>query len=363
MSKKPVSLSGAVSLTALLSLAFLGCNLISSAPPATVTLTLPATLAPISTPMATLTATAIPTPTETVTAIPAPTETATAIPAPTRPPFADMGQIAFISDRDGSREIYVMNADGSGQTRLTSNSASEADPVWSSDGTKIAFSSNVDGNEDIYLINADGSGLVRLTDHPAADRNPAWSPDGTRIVFVSQRDAIPDFEGPPQELYIMNNDGSQQTRLTNNTTSDYCPAWSPVNDLIAFSSFFYSYDTVRIETITAAGSQSAVLIDTPGDDYCPRLSPDGSLIAFILGYDGVTQDIFVANANGSDLTNLTDTLAQYRGLAWSSDGNWIIFSSNIEGEWDVFVVSIDGSGLVNLTQESGLGGWSPSWRP
>jgi TolB protein len=343
MSKNPTSVLTAVFLTALLSLTFIGCNFHSPTPRATVTIAMPATLAPTST----LTETTI----------------ATAIPTPTTLPFADMGQIAFLSDRDGSPELYVMNPDGSGQTRLTSNSNPEFDPVWSPDGTSIVFSSTVDGNQDIYLINADGSGLGRLTNNPASDRNPAWSPDGSQVVFSSQRDAVPDFEGPPPELYIMNNDGSQPTRLTNNTTSDYCPWWSSVNDLIAFSSFFFSYDTVRIDAIPAAGSQSTQLIDTPGDDYCPRWSPDGSMIAFVLSSGSDTEDIFVANADGSDLTNLTDNPARYRGLAWSPDGNWIVFSSKADGEWDIYVVGIDGSGLVNLTQESGLGGWSPSWGP
>jgi Tol biopolymer transport system component len=342
MSKISTSLPATALLTALLSLALHACNL-SPAPPTATTFTAPATLAPTSTSTATATATAIPTPTQL--------------------PFVGMGQIAFISDRDGSPEIYVMNADGSGQTRLTINSAYEFDPVWSPDGARIAFSSNLEGNEDIYLMYADGSGLVRLTHDLAADRNPAWSPDGTQIVFVSQRDAIPGFEGPPQELYVMNSDGSRQTRLTHNTTSDYCPAWSPLNDRIAFSSFFYLYDSVRIDTITTVGSQPAPLIDTPGHDYCPRWSPDGSRIAFVLDYDGDTQNIFLVNTDGSDLTNLTDNPTHYRGLAWSPDGNWIVFSSQNEEEWDISVVSFDGSVLINLTQDSGSGGWSPSWRP
>ena len=97
-----------------------------------------------------------------------------AIAAP--PGSARSGQIAFVSRRDGDTEIYVMNADGTGQTRLTNNPARESDPAWSPDGTKIAFSSNRDGNDEIYVMDADGSGQTRLTNDAGTDSAPAWSP-------------------------------------------------------------------------------------------------------------------------------------------------------------------------------------------
>ncbi len=86
-----------------------------------------------------------------------------------------ISRIAFSSDRDGNYEIYVMNADGSGQTRLTDNEALEWFPTWSPDGRRIAFSSDRDGNWDIYVMNADGSGQTRLTDNEGWDLLPSWS--------------------------------------------------------------------------------------------------------------------------------------------------------------------------------------------
>ena len=86
------------------------------------------------------------------------------------------GRIAFASSRDGNREIYVMNADGSGLARLTDNRADDQAPAWSPDGRRIAFTSRRDGNLEIYVMNADGSGLTRLTNHLAEDWEPAWSP-------------------------------------------------------------------------------------------------------------------------------------------------------------------------------------------
>ena len=102
-----------------------------------------------------------------------------------------------------------MNADGSGQTRLTNNEEIDRNPSWSPDGEKIAFNSIRDGNEEIYIMNADGSGQTRLTNNSASDDiDPTWSPDGEKIAFASSSDG--NFG-----IYIMNSaDGSDVTRLT-----------------------------------------------------------------------------------------------------------------------------------------------------
>ena len=121
----------------------------------------------------------------TLTASPAPGEERIPVPtaeiAPTvksspTPGAPATGRIAFASNRDGNAEVYVMNADGSGQTNLTNNPASDAVATWSPDGTRIAFASYRDGNSEVYVMNADGSGQVNLTNNPAGDGSPAWSP-------------------------------------------------------------------------------------------------------------------------------------------------------------------------------------------
>ena len=86
------------------------------------------------------------------------------------------GKIAFMSDRDGNQEIYVMNADGSNQTRLTNNPGWDESPCFSPDGTKIAFESLRDGDPEIYVMNADGSNQTRITNNPAYDGHPSWGP-------------------------------------------------------------------------------------------------------------------------------------------------------------------------------------------
>ena len=89
-----------------------------------------------------------------------------------------------------------------------------------SDGTKIAFTSNRDGNYEIYVMDPDGTNQARLTDNSHDDYSPSWSPDGTKIAFQSNRDGN-------YEIYVMNADGSNQTRLTDNSKNDRSPSWGP----------------------------------------------------------------------------------------------------------------------------------------
>ena len=131
------------------------------------------------------------------------------------------GKIAFTSNRDGNAEIYAINADGTGQTRLTNNSDEDGFPAWSPNGARIAFQSSRDGNWDIYVMSADGSNQTRLTSNTDLDMFPAWSPDGTRIAYVSRTG-----DGS-EEIYMMDADGSNQIRLTFNLVTEEFPTWSP----------------------------------------------------------------------------------------------------------------------------------------
>lgn len=132
--------------------------------------------------------------------------TAWVVPAAATPPGTN-GRIAFTSLRDGNFEIYVMNADGSAETRLTTETAHDYDPSWSPDGSKIAFTSEREGDANVYVMDPDGTDVVQLTDDPATDNDPTWSPDGSKILFTTQRDG--DFE-----LFVMYPDGTDERRRT-----------------------------------------------------------------------------------------------------------------------------------------------------
>ena len=157
---------------------------------------------------------------------PAANATPTSVPTPmprgdsTLPRWSPDGQrIAFVSNRDGNVEIYLMNADGTGVTRLTNHGSEDSRPSWSPNGQQIAFDSNRDGNVEIYLMNADGSGLARLTDHPARDGHSVWSPDGRHIAFFSERDG-------DLQIYVMRHDGTGVTKLTDSSGNDVHPDWT-----------------------------------------------------------------------------------------------------------------------------------------
>jgi Tol biopolymer transport system component len=272
------------------------------------------------------------------------------------PPPGSGGRIAFVSSRDGNSEIYVMNADGSGQTRLTNNAASDFAPAWSPDGAKIVFVSTRDGNSEIYVMNADGSGQTRLTTVSESDAAPAWSPDGTKIAFTSYRS---DNQG---DIYVMNADGSAQANLTNHSGLDVDPAWSPDGAKIAFI-------TIRtpsgIYTMNSDGSNPSLLVNTPRIEFSPAWSPDGTKIAFTsFNISGTLYgEVYTVNADGSGLSNLTNNPLSDTDPSWASDGARIVYGSgpNTFGGGYIYVMNADGTQAQRLTNNSAKDS-DPAWR-
>jgi WD40 repeat protein len=246
----------------------------------------------------------------------------------------DGSKIVFGSGRNGSWDIYVMNDDGSGLTRLTSEIARDDGPAWSPDGTKIAFTSSRDGDFEIHVMNADGSGVIQLTDHPAEDGNPAWSPNGTRIAFTSDRDGN-------NELYVMNADGTNTVRLTNVSDEAIHPEWSPDGRRILFTR------TVAGQYVMNADGSDLRWLNVYGGGA--TWSPDGAQIVFSNG------NLFVINADGSGMRDLS---VQGYEPAWGPAGP--IVSNPIPRAGTILVDASRDGGVWWYPQWAQAGGFNPT---
>ena len=167
---------------------------------------------------------------------------------------------------------------------------------------KITFSGRLpeDANNEIYTMNPDGTGLTRLTDAPGDDMDPSWSTDGTKLVFVSQRDA--DLETCAfacTEIYSMNADGTGQTRLTTTPgAGELVPAWSPDGTQIAFVS--RTCCTTDVFLMNADGTDAHALF-TGGRNLDPTWSPDGDQLAIHRSPDNGRSGTYVGNHDGTGL--------------------------------------------------------------
>ncbi len=272
----------------------------------------------------------------------------------------DGSRIAFSSDRDGDREIFVMNVDGTGVVQLTHNYTDESGGSWSPDGSRIAFSSDRDGDFEIFVMNVDGTGVVQLTRDDALDRDPQWSPDGSRISFTSDRDG--DFE-----IFVMNADGTDPLQLTDNDHNEWTASWSPDGTRIAFDSDRDGDFEIFVMNVDGTGVIPLTGNDKP--DYAPRWSPDGTRIVFgsdpdhiggrDVSYHGALE-VMIMNADGSGLRPLTRHTAYDWGGSWSPDSTLIAFTSDRDGDREIFIIGADGS---DDTGSGDTGGGNPDREP
>jgi hypothetical protein len=297
---------------------------------------------------------------------------ALAMPEPAKAAFPGKnGKITFVRGTraaDPTGEIYVIGADGSGQTRLTNNTVFDGLPAFSHDGKRIAFTSRRDVNDEIYVMDGqdtdgDGNGddLARITNSPVNEFQPAFSPDGEKMAFTSNQTG-------DNEVYVMDADGTDEVRLTNNAARDARPAFAPGGDRIAFTSNRDGDDEIYVMDAQdlngdGNGDNLTKLTDNPVIDTQANFSPDGKGVVFTSRPDG-NDEIYVMNSDGSGIpTRLTNNPAADEFPTFSPDGKEVAFSSNREGNFEIYVVDSDGSGVpkrltYNLATDS-----KPDWGP
>lgn len=254
------------------------------------------------------------------------------------------GKIAFACYVKQIDQICLINADGTNRRQLTDFDATAFYPSLSPDGTIIYFSSRQSGNFEIYSIPVNGGNSKRLTNGIGSLYAPELSPNGEWIVFAKQGDG----------LWLMRPDGKNPRPLTDRDDID--PTWSPDGLMIAFASsragdrqlFVMNADGTNIRQVTS--------LDNMGGRS--TWSPDGTRLAFYRGSRG-DRNIYIINVDGTGLVQLTNG-GDNLGPSWSPDGNWIAFTSFRDGNNEIYLIHPDGTGLTRLT-DSPISDWQPRW--
>ena len=220
--------------------------------------------------------------------------------------------------------------------------------AYASPQAKIAFTCWRDGNYEICVMDGDGGNEVRLTDNPAKDHEPSWSPDGTRIAF--NRD---------HHIYVMDSDGRNLIELTGASGGSE-PAWSPDGTKIAFTR--YQALKRQIWVMDADGGNQVQLTQW-GENYNPAWSADSNRIAFVTRKRHDGHEIYAMDSDGSNQVRLTHDSEEKENPSWSPDGQWVAFDSYRNKVYHIYVVKTDGSGrtsrLTRRRQDHSHPAWSP----
>ena len=229
---------------------------------------------------------------------------------------------------------------------------------------ELVFDSTRGGDyRDLYVMNRDGYDLSRLTRGEADSIAGPWSPalpgggtGGARIVYTA-------FGLTTSDIWVIHADGGSPVNLTNTPDIDEgFPAWSPDGTHIAFTSRRDGNNEIYV--MGADGTNPTRWTDNPADDFAPAWSPDGTKIVFVSDRDreaGI-YDLYLMDVVSTAVTRLTDDEAIDYSPAWSPDGTRIAFRSHHGGPADIYVINVDGSGLTNLTNDPAED-WAPSWSP
>jgi TolB protein len=222
-------------------------------------------------------------------------------------------------------------------------------------------------DQELLRINTDGTNNCILTKNNVYDGEPSWSPDGTRIVYNSMFSSA--SYGFENQLYIMNANGENIIKLTNDFSAVAAPDWSPDGKKIVFQGVVRGKDYYQLFVINVDGTNIVNLTNVPRNDTKAKWSPDGQSIVLISGPlyqyglssdtdQTVNDEIFVMDANGGNLRQITTNKVQDDFPSWSPDGQWLAF---VRAD-DIYVMDKDGK-HVRRVARGYLNSSAPVWTP
>jgi Tol biopolymer transport system component len=256
-----------------------------------------------------------------------------------RPAWSPDGtKLAFFSNRSGSNNIWIMDADGRNQRQLTNDSADNRRPVWSPDGAWIAFDSDRAGTRDLWIMDTEGGNLRQLTSDAGQETFPAWSPDGSQIAYYSFAEGVLD-------LWAVDVEGKNprpvmpdlaDERMNQCTFACHTPAWSPDSTQIAYPAM----NQTQIWVVGTDGHDSHQLATGDMPVHYPSWTPDGKIL-FLSEYRNDRQepvnDVWVMDADGTNGSVLYAAIPHGGPLYWSPEGGPLIaFHSPRAGNFDIY---------------------------
>ena len=310
-----------------------------------------------------------------------------ALPAATAQAWPGLnGYMVYGSNRTGTQfsdDIYVSPLDTETPTQLTFRRADDGQPAWSADGRRLAFKTAQFGSNQLAVINADGSGETLLTrTFRFSEGQPAWSPDGTKLLY-RRTPENPLVQNADTWVLDVANSATDPTQPVTQpvllrTGDERYPSYSPDGTQIAFRGDLDLAEPSGDEEIyvmNADGTNVRQLTSNGDFDSAPAWSPDGTKIAFEKaaagtfvpgvpaepGKEAEEKDIYVMRADGTHVRRLTDSPGLDEGPVWSPDATKIAFSSDRDGQQEIYVMDADGSNPRRLTDNPARDE-SPDWQ-
>ena len=268
-------------------------------------------------------------------------------------PSAPQPPIAYVSDGGGALDVWVVDATGNNPHKLTDSTSDNINPSWSPTAKQIAWASTRSGAVNIYVMNADGSGQRALTtDKRRSSASPTWSPNGKLIAFETNREGT-------WQIYVMNADGSGQRNVSRDSGDDFSHSWAPDSRRIVY------------QRTTPKGSQLVItdvlkpsprVLPTPRPAADPAWSPNGKLIAFD-AFVNRNYDIWVTDPTGKLRRRLTTSPAEDTEPTFSPDSRDVAFTSTRDDNYELYSTDVFGRRQVNLTKTNGASELDPDWAP